>query len=150
MDEHDDFTHKADCSLCVGATPVLWESHYWLLVLNRNQNLLGKCMLVLRRHLEVVAALTAAEWAELQGEIQRATGILQQAFAPDHFNYAFLQNQDRHVHLHIIPRYAGQRGFAGQVWEDPDYPNHYAVPAPVRLLEPATASALVAYFQEHL
>ena len=34
------------------------------------------------------------------------TERLRRAFAPDHFNYAFLQNQNRHVHLHVIPRYA--------------------------------------------
>jgi diadenosine tetraphosphate (Ap4A) HIT family hydrolase len=58
------------------------------------------------------------------------------AFQPDHFNYAFLQNQDRQVHLHIIPSYAAGRSFAGVTFEDPDYPDHYHVPASPRMLSP--------------
>lgn len=58
--------------------------------------------------------------------MQWATERLTDAFSPDHFNYAFLQNQDRHVHLHVIPRYASDRRFAGMDFVDPDYPGHYA------------------------
>jgi diadenosine tetraphosphate (Ap4A) HIT family hydrolase len=128
--------------LCEGLSPVLGESIAWRLGLNRNQNLLGKCILVLRRHLEAVADLTPAEWAELHMEMKRATEMLRRAFTPDHFNYAFLQNQDRHVHLHIIPRYAAPRTFGGLVFADPDYPHHYSVPAPARLLDPEQLAAL--------
>lgn len=64
--------------------------------------------------------------------MEQATAALRSLFAPDHFNYAFLQNQDRHVHLHVIPRYAAERSFAGEVFTDPDYPAHYAVPSPIR------------------
>ena len=37
----------------------------WRVVLNRKQNLIGKCMLVTRRHVEAVDQLTAAEWEDL-------------------------------------------------------------------------------------
>ena len=123
------------CPLCDPALgPVIAESHYWRLVLNRNQNLLGKCFLVLRRHLEAVPELTAAEWTDLHHQLAQTTHVLVQAFRPDNFNYAFLQNQDRHIHLHVIPRYAAVRTFDGLTFEDPDYPGHYAVPAPPRRL----------------
>lgn len=120
-----------ECTLCdpkVG--PVLARSQYWRLILNHNQNLLGKCFLVARRHVEPVPALTDDEWHDLHGQIGITTGALQQAFQPDHFNYVFLQNQDRHAHLHIIPRYASARTFAGIEFEDPGYPNHYVVDVP--------------------
>jgi diadenosine tetraphosphate (Ap4A) HIT family hydrolase len=124
-----------ECALCDRAlAPVLAESDYWRLVLNRNQNLLGKCFLVLSRHLEAVSQLSPLEWMDLHRQLIRATQALTAAFQPDHFNYAFLQNQDRHVHLHLIPRYAGPRIFAGLVFEDLDYPAHYSVPALVRHL----------------
>jgi diadenosine tetraphosphate (Ap4A) HIT family hydrolase len=67
---------------------------------------------------------------------------LRSAFAPDHFNYAFLQNQDRHVHLHVIPRYAAPREVSGVVFDDPDYPDHYAVPGRERRLSPAVFAVL--------
>ena len=36
-----------------------------------------------------------------------------------------LENQDRHIHLHVIPRYAGRRRVAEVDFADPDYPGHY-------------------------
>jgi diadenosine tetraphosphate (Ap4A) HIT family hydrolase len=126
------------CSLCDPTLgPVLSESTHWRLVLNHNQNLLGKCFLVLHRHPEAVPQLTAEEWLQLHQQLGQTTAMLTAAFVPDHFNYAFLQNQDRHIHLHIIPRYRESRQFAGLVFEDADYPGHYTVPAPVRRLEAA-------------
>jgi diadenosine tetraphosphate (Ap4A) HIT family hydrolase len=99
------------CILCTAQfeTPVIRESEYWRTVINRNQDLLGKVFIALRRHEEDVASVTAAEWDELREEIRWATDRLQAAFAPDHFNYSFLMNVDRHVHLHVIPRYVGSR-----------------------------------------
>lgn len=120
------------CVLCPPTLgPVIVQEAHWTVVLNRNQNLLGKLMLVLRRHAEAVGDLRPEEWSELHSVMTRTTGALTTLFAPEHFNYAFLQNQDRHVHLHVVPRYSGPRVFAGQTFIDPDYPAHYAVPAPV-------------------
>ena len=115
------------CALCAPElqTPVLRESHHWRTALNRNQNLLGKTIVVLRRHEEAVAALSADEWTELQGELGWVTERLRRAFAPDHFNYAFLQNEDGHVHLHVIPRYAGSRVVSNVTFDDSAYPHHY-------------------------
>jgi diadenosine tetraphosphate (Ap4A) HIT family hydrolase len=101
----------------------------WTVALNRNQDLLGKVMLVLNRPLEQVILLREDEWSDLHRQMRRLTLALTAAFQPDHFNYAFLQNQDRQVHLHVIPRYAASRAFAGETFEDPDYPDHYHVPA---------------------
>jgi diadenosine tetraphosphate (Ap4A) HIT family hydrolase len=121
------------CALCRPLlTPVIRESRHWRIALNRNQDLLGKLIVVLRRHEEAVVALSVAEWADLQGEVVWATKRLADAFAPDHFNYAFLQNQDRHVHLHLIPRYATARSVDGRQFTDPAYPAHYRVSGPAR------------------
>ena len=124
----------SDCALCGEVVPVIFESESWSLVLNRNQNLLGKCMLVLRRHLEYVPGLDPQEWSALKNEMDRATIAISGAFQPDHFNYVFLQNQDRHIHMHIIPRYAGTRTFNGVVFSDPGFPGHYLVSVPAKLL----------------
>ena len=124
-----------DCVLCSDElSPVLADGGLWRLVLNRNQNVVGKCMLVTHRHVERVDQLTAAEWDDLRRQLAQATAGLRQATRPDHFNYAFLQNQDRHVHLHVIPRYATPRQIAGLRIDDRDYPDHYAIPAPDRRL----------------
>ena len=133
------------CSLCgASPTPVLDECVHWQLRLNLNQNLLGKLIIVLRRHEEQVVALTADEWNALHKQVRLMTARLRAAFEPDHFNYAFLQNQDRHVHLHIIPRYAKPREVAGLRFEDPDYPDHYAVPSYERRVSRAVLDELAA------
>lgn len=131
------------CSPCGSSlTPVLDETALWQVWLNVNQNLLGKLVIVLKRHEEQVARLSAAEWVELHTHVQRTTERLRGPFAPDHFNYAFLQNQDRHVHLHVIPRYAAPREVSGIVFDDPDYPDHYAVPGRERRVSPAVFDVL--------
>ena len=118
---------SGECALCRPTllTPIVRESVHWRIAINRNQNLLGKLLIALRRHEEAVADLTPAEWSELQDELRWATERLREAFRPDHFNYAFLQNQDRHVHLHVIPRYASTRELGGREFADPDWPGHY-------------------------
>ena len=91
--------------------------------------LLVKAIIVLRRHEESVAALTADEWVERRSQLIRMTTALDKAFRPDHYNYAFLQNQDRHVHLHVFPRYATARRVGGEEFTDADYPTTTASPA---------------------
>ena len=119
------------CGLCARSLgPIVMESDCWKLVVNVNQNLLGKCFLTLNRHEESVSDLSETEWLDLHRQLKRTTKALAEAFAPDHFNYAFLQNQDKHVHFHVIPRFATPRKFAGCLFEDPDFPGHYRVPSP--------------------
>src|ERR1700688_937878 len=78
----------ASCFLCSSdLAPVIAESNYWRLVLNINQNFPGKCMWVLRRHIEPVPDLSAEEWAELHLLIGRTRDMLHGAFQPDHYNY---------------------------------------------------------------
>ncbi len=131
------------CPLCRPLeTPILRDSPFWQTALNRNQNLLGKLIVVLRRHEEDLTRLSEGEWAALRHEVAWATERLRAAFSPDHFNFAFLQNQDRHVHLHVIPRYAAPRQLAGIEFNDPDYPAHYQVPGRENLLEADALAAI--------
>jgi diadenosine tetraphosphate (Ap4A) HIT family hydrolase len=127
---------ESGCSLCRDRleTPVLMQTALWRVALNRNQDLLGKTIIVLRRHLEDASRLTRPEWGELRDHVFVATASLRRAFSPDHFNYAFLQNADRHVHMHVVPRYAVPRELGGEVFVDAGYPGHYAVPAPPRIV----------------
>jgi diadenosine tetraphosphate (Ap4A) HIT family hydrolase len=93
-----------------------------------------------------VTALTAEEWADLRLETTRATDALRSAFEPDHFNYSFLQNMDRHVHLRILPRYARSREFSGETFKDGRYPDHYdpfAIPRPLAAEKTEELAALL-------
>lgn len=97
---------------------VVQEGDVWVLAVNRNQNLLGKTMLVLRRPCSAVIDIDQTEWSLLQAEIVRVTSGLRSLFQPDQFNYAFLMNVDAEVHLHVIPRYATPRTWRGREFTD--------------------------------
>ncbi len=105
----------------------------WTLAVNRNQNLLGKSILVLDRPCAAVTELTPDEWAELHQQIGRATTALAALFEPDQFNYAFLMNVDAQVHLHIIPRYQSARTWNGLEFADPNWGRAFG--HEIRLLE---------------
>jgi diadenosine tetraphosphate (Ap4A) HIT family hydrolase len=139
------------CSLCSpNLAPRLDGSKYWRLILNHNQRFLGACFWVLNRHIETITALMIEEWSDLQLQLIRATRALTDCFQPDHFNYAFLQNQDRHVHMHIYPRYAHSRLLEGILFEDTDYPSHYTVPALSRVLTSEQYNLIVHKLQNAL
>jgi len=96
---------------------------------------------------EDVVLLSPEEWSELHAEMEWVTERLRDAFSPDHFNYSFLQNQDRHVHLHVIPRYVGTRHVAGVEFSDLDYPERYLEPAAdERIVDRAVLAAIAAVF----
>ncbi len=109
------------CNPCKGLRQVVERGEFWTLALNRNQNLPGKSVLVLNRHGERVSDLTAEEWASLHPYATRVTSALDGLFSPDLYNFAFLINQDKHVHLHIVPRYASPRRWRGGTYTDPHY-----------------------------
>ena len=115
---------------------------HWHLVVNWSQNYLGKVMLVLRRHTIDVTALTQDEQAELWRLLGEVKTALIGAFQPDHFNYAFLMNLDAHVHLHIIPRYAQPRVFAGMTFTDGRLGEHYDLGSQMVPLELREAIAI--------
>lgn len=74
---------RSACPLCRALlTRVIRESRFWRTAINHNQNLLGKLIIVLRRHEEAVAELTDDEWTDLRRQVRRATGRLAAAFTP--------------------------------------------------------------------
>ena len=121
---------------------VIDERPNWTLAVNRNQNLLGKVMLVARRPITSAVDLTAEEWLELRHEIRRACAALDALFQPDHYNHAFLMNVDAEVHLHVVPRYQHDRQWGGEAFTDPQYGGLFGTEQ--RLLEPDKPSDLAA------
>ena len=105
-------------SLSLIPETVIEERPSWTLAVNRNQDLLGKTMLVLQRSCDKVIDVEADEWSRLRLELQRLVPALARLFQPDQFNFAFLMNLDANVHLHVIPRYASPRRWHGHDFTD--------------------------------
>lgn len=113
------------CDRQIVPTDYVCSWSFWQVIMNRNQDYLGKVMLVLVRHETDITSLTEAEQAEFWQLLTVVRGALSTLFQPDHFNYAFLMNGDRHVHFHVIPRYATDREFAGLIFTDGQLGEHY-------------------------
>lgn len=132
------------CVLCEPLTEdEVYTAEFWRVIVNYNQNKLGKVMVVLRRHDEDICNLTDEEVLELWAVLGRLKSALVSLFQADHFNYSFLMNLDAHVHLHVIPRYCSARSFAGIEFEDSD-------DIPVRRLPQSSHNEVVAALRDSL
>jgi diadenosine tetraphosphate (Ap4A) HIT family hydrolase len=123
--------------LVLAQETVIRRGAVWTMAVNRNQDLLGKTMIVLERPCSAVVDLHPSEWAGLHAELRQLVPALTRRFAPDQFNFAFLMNQDAQVHLHVIPRYRSQRTWQGRIFDDPDWgsaPGQEQRPLPLDVL----------------
>jgi diadenosine tetraphosphate (Ap4A) HIT family hydrolase len=100
---------------------VIRRGAVWSVAVNRNQDLIGKTMIVLERPCSAVIDLHPSEWADPHAELRQLVPALTRRFAPDQFNFALLMNQDAQVHLHVLPRYRSQRTWQGRIFADPNW-----------------------------
>ena len=113
------------CDHLIVPTDYVCTWSHWQVIMNHSQDYLGKVMLVLIRHETDVTSLKEAEQVEFWRLLASVRKALSTLFQPDHFNYAFLMNGDRHVHFHVIPRYSTSREFAGLTFTDGQLGEHY-------------------------
>ena len=91
----------------------------WQVYLHPNQGYLGRSIVWCNRADSLdFADATKAEQEELFIVLRDLKRALTELFKPDVFNYAFLGNEIRHLHGHVVPRYKEPRVLLGQVFED--------------------------------
>jgi len=120
--------NETSCVFCdhlIVPTDYVCTWAHWQVIMNHNQDYLGKVMLVLIRHETDVTSLKKPEQVEFWRLLASFRKAISALFQPDHFNYAFLMNGDRHVHFHVIPRYSTSREFAGLTFTDGQLGEHY-------------------------
>jgi diadenosine tetraphosphate (Ap4A) HIT family hydrolase len=66
------------------------------------------------------------EYLELQTITRSLTGAISDAFHADMFNYASLGNIIKHVHLHVVPRYAKSVKFGALSFHDHNWGSNYS------------------------
>ena len=135
-------------NLTIDSATVLRDGPVWRVVLNKNQNLLGKTMLVLRRDATDVLEVTPEEWVAFTSELRRVRAAVDQLFHPDQWNHAFLMNADPQVHCHVVPRYASPRQWAGLTFTDPHFGELFGHEQ--RVLPPAQLGPLRAAIEARL
>lgn len=102
------------------------EYRYWEVYIHENQNYLGRCVVWCKRGNALdLADATKEEQKELFLILRNLREALKKSFQPNWFNYAFLGNETRHLHCHLMPRYAEQKTFMGVVFEDKLYGHNY-------------------------
>jgi len=132
----------AGCPLCSADLAVIARSGHWTIILNENQATLGRVYFALRRHETNISLLTADEQADLWQCLSSVKGALHRLFAPDHVNFVFHMNLVAHVHAHLYPRYKSPRTFAGELFEDSLFGQHYN-PSEERILTPDVFTVLL-------
>jgi diadenosine tetraphosphate (Ap4A) HIT family hydrolase len=108
------------------------EYQHWVVLVRPKQPTLGALALVCKESAEAFAAISPGAFTELKEAVIEIERGLKAAFAYDKINYLMLMMVDRHVHFHVIPRYASTRTFAGVTASDPGWPKQpdltHAVP----------------------
>lgn len=83
----------------------------------------GRCILVLRKHYEHLDLVPEDLAYHFLDDARTLGNVLRTQFNAERINYAVLGNVERHVHGHVIPRYASGDPVRGRpVWEHPSKP----------------------------
>jgi diadenosine tetraphosphate (Ap4A) HIT family hydrolase len=99
---------------------------HWSLHLHNDQNYLGRAYVwCLREDARDLADSSLEEQQELFLIMKEFKQVLTVLFQPDIMNYASLGNRTYHLHVHLVPRYANSRNFAGHKFTDPLWGKHY-------------------------
>lgn len=82
-------------------------------------------MLVARRHIERVVDLDEPAWEQLHPFVRVVTRRTREAFDLARFDLSFPGDEDRHVHLRLVPRYAEDVELDGGTFTDPGFPGRH-------------------------
>ncbi len=102
------------------------EYKHWVVYLHPDQSYLGRVYVWAKRENALdFFEMTLQENEELFFIVSQLKTALRTAFSPDHYNYAALANEARHMHLHIIPRYKKTRTFNRVIFRDTRWGKNY-------------------------
>ena len=112
----------------------VYESAFWSVFLSDEQDYIGRCILVLKRHCGSMSELTDDEWEELRKLICRVETCLKTVLGATLCNWSCLMNSfykesepDPHLHVHVRPRYDTPVILNGNTYSDSEFGHHYAL-----------------------
>ena len=94
----------------------------WLVLLRPAQVTLGALVLVAREPVTAFSRISEAGFTELARVTHDVEVVLSHLFDYDKLNYLMLMMVDPHVHFHVVPRYAAERRYGGEVFSDNAWP----------------------------
>jgi ATP adenylyltransferase len=102
---------------------IVFRGERAFVTLNRFPYASGHLMVLPFEHVARLEMLDATARAEMMELVNQSTGVLQAVYAPEGFNLganlgaAAGAGIEEHVHLHIVPRWAGDTNFMSTVGE---------------------------------
>ena len=112
---------KKGCILCADSSRekdlVVCEGTSCYVIMNKYPYTSGHVMVVPYRHIREIKELTPDEKLEMMNLADRSVEALRKAFNPEGFNIGINLGMvagagvDQHLHLHIVPRWAGDTNF---------------------------------------
>jgi diadenosine tetraphosphate (Ap4A) HIT family hydrolase len=105
---------------------IILKGTYWTVFLHgQSPYYLGRMYIWLKRDVVDLMDISREERDELFVIGQKLKEALAKLSHPDLFNYAALGNESPHVHVHLVPRYAGAREFDGITFSDDQWGSNY-------------------------
>jgi diadenosine tetraphosphate (Ap4A) HIT family hydrolase len=112
----------------------VYESKSWSVFLSDEQDYIGRCILVLKRHCGSLSELTDDEWEELRDLVCKVEACLKSVLGAALCNWSCLMNSfykdavpDPHLHIHVRPRYDKPLTLNGRIYTDSEFGHHYAL-----------------------
>ncbi|MEE9583786.1 MAG: HIT domain-containing protein [Dehalococcoidales bacterium] len=99
------------------ANYILYRGQKNFIIMNSYPYNAGHLMVAPYRHVANLDGFTDEELSEHFGIVRRSVTVLKQVFAPDGFNIGMNLGRiagagiDKHIHSHIVPRWAGDTSF---------------------------------------
>ena len=113
---------------------LVYESESWSVFLSDEQDYIGRCILVLKRHGHSLSALTDDEWKELRELVCKIEACLKAVLGATLCNWSCLMNSfykvpapDPHLHIHVRPRFDKPVRINGNTYADSEFGHHYAL-----------------------
>ncbi|MBO4887190.1 MAG: HIT family protein [Firmicutes bacterium] len=113
---------------------LLYDTGCWSVFLADEQDYIGRCILVLKRHCNSLSELKDNEWGELHDLICQVETCLKAVLGATLCNWSCLMNDfykesepDPHLHIHVRPRYNKPLILNGNTYTDSEFGHHYAV-----------------------
>jgi bis(5'-adenosyl)-triphosphatase len=114
----------ADCPFCdENGDIAIVESTDWLALYNRKPLTDGHCLVVPRQHVTALTSLSSSQVASYFSFAADVSRIVVAAYDTDQFDWALQHGPDagqtvEHLHLHVIPRKAGDLRSPGSWYEE--------------------------------
>ena len=112
----------------------VYETAFWSVFLSDEQDYIGRCILVLKRHCSSMPEMKEDEWEDLCKLICKVETCLKTVLGAALCNWSCLMNSfykesepNPHLHIHVRPRYDKPMMVNENIYIDNEFGHHYVV-----------------------